>query len=398
MDVDILKPDMGYLSVMERPSAGLSNPTTKGHTPATTPSSSRRTLSPPASRGSSPALAVTAYSEPLSEGEDDDDVEYLPAKDEGKRTGLSGEDLQAALAYREQMLRERREAEEGNQARNERGKRNEKEPEDPTLTEERESQNQGEETNGEQHHYRPQHKRYESTTLTKKFGNKALSIDPLAPSQAFDETLKTKLQGAQVQRDDRHLHFQEEQPCSSSSAQLTRSSNSPNHSRHGRRHDRTGEDEEEDRPADEVEEEAALGISKVGYTDDRILERNIRAPAGKKISIPVRIEPKVYFAAERTFLVCSLIPTSDSTWLIICRNGSPMPFSSVQLLLPFSTSFLLKIPVDSSAQLSLLSLRSSPSLTLRAFSSIDRTKCVNTMRKDCITINMGQQYFVGYYF
>ncbi len=32
-----------------------------------------------------------------------------------------------------------------------------------------------------------------------------------------------------------------------------------------------------------------------------------RAPPGKKIAIPVRIEPKVYFAAERTFLV-SLAP------------------------------------------------------------------------------------------
>jgi len=51
-----------------------------------------------------------------------------------------------------------------------------------------------------------------------------------------------------------------------------------------------------------VEEEAALGISKMRYADDRILERNVRAPAGKRISIPVRIEPKVYFAAERTFL------------------------------------------------------------------------------------------------
>jgi len=78
VDVDILKPDMGYLSVIERPSAGLSNPTTKGHSPATSPSSSRQTLSAPASRDGSPVLAVAAYSEPLSEGEDDDDDEYRP--------------------------------------------------------------------------------------------------------------------------------------------------------------------------------------------------------------------------------------------------------------------------------------------------------------------------------
>jgi hypothetical protein len=359
VDVDILKPDMGYLSVIERPSAVLSNPTTKGHSLATTPSSSRRTLSPPASRGSSPALAVTAYSEPLSEGEDDDDVEYHPAKDEGQRTGLSGEDLQAALAYREQMLKEKREEEEENQTRDGRGKGSEKEPEDPMLTEEREDQDQGEEANGEQqHHYhKPQRKRYGSSNSTDR--SRVVSINPLAPSHAFDETLKTKLEGARVQ-EDRHLRFQEEQPSSSSSAQLTRSSTSVHRSRYGRRNDQTGGNGEDDRPADEVEEEAALGISKIGYANDRILERNIRAPAGKRISIPVRIEPKVYFAAERTFLVYSFILLWIQVDSSIHRNGSQMPSSSVQLLLLFSTLFLLKIPVGSSAQLCLPSLHSSP--------------------------------------
>lgn len=297
MDVDILKPDMGYLSVIERPSATLSNPPTKGHTPATTTPPSRRTLSPPASRGSSPALASVAYSEPLSEGEEDDDAEYHPAKNEGQRTGLSGEDLEAAIAYREQMLKETREAAEENQTKNEKGKQGENEPEDHTLT------HQGGEANGGQANGRHQYhrRRYESTTLTKKLG-KALAINPLAPSQAFDETLKTKLEGAQVHESDRHLRFREEQSSPSSSTRLTR------RSRYGRRNDETEENEEDDRRPDEVEEEAALGISKMRYADDRILERNVRAPAGKRISIPVRIEPKVYFAAERTFLVCSSIP------------------------------------------------------------------------------------------
>ena len=313
VDVDILKPDMGYLSVIERPSAVLSNPSTKGHSPATTPSSSRRTLSPPASRGSSPILAGVGYSEPLSEGEDDDDVEYHPAKDEGQRTGLSGDDLKAALAYREQMLKERQEVEEENQTsqtRNGKGK-SEKGPQDLTSTQEREGQNQGEQTNGEQQHHdypkRPYYKRYDFSTLTKKFRSKALAINPLAPSQAFDQTLKTKLEGAKMQEGSRHLRFQEDLPSSSSSPQLTRAPGSPNRSRYGRRNDETEGDEEDDRPADEVEEEAALGFPKMSYADDRILERNIMAPAGKRISIPVRIEPKVYFAAERTFLVSSFI-------------------------------------------------------------------------------------------
>lgn len=300
VDVDILKPDMGYLPVLERPSAALSNPSTKGPTPPTTLSSSGRTLSYPTSSDSSPVLAVAAYSEPLSEGEDDDDAEYLPAKDEGKITGLSGEDLQAAIAFREQMLKERQEADRENQTGEGRGKGSEKEPEDHTIVEE--GQDQGDEVNGHYYHKPSQHKRYESTT-GKKLRNRALSIDPLAPSQAFDETLKTRLELAQVREDDRR-RFQEEQPSSSSSPHFTRSSN---RSRYGRRNDQTEGNEDDNRPADEIEEEAALGISKMSYADDRIVERNVRAPAGKRISIPVRIEPKVYFAAERTFLVCSSV-------------------------------------------------------------------------------------------
>ena len=35
----------------------------------------------------------------------------------------------------------------------------------------------------------------------------------------------------------------------------------------------------------------------------QVLERNWRAPAGKRIAVPVRVEPKVYFAVERTFFV-----------------------------------------------------------------------------------------------
>jgi hypothetical protein len=34
----------------------------------------------------------------------------------------------------------------------------------------------------------------------------------------------------------------------------------------------------------------------------RITSKRFQAPKGKKIHVPVRVEPKVYFAAERTFL------------------------------------------------------------------------------------------------
>jgi len=38
------------------------------------------------------------------------------------------------------------------------------------------------------------------------------------------------------------------------------------------------------------------------FGGDPVETRNFKAPKGKKIHVPVRVEPKVYFAAERTFL------------------------------------------------------------------------------------------------
>jgi hypothetical protein len=52
-------------------------------------------------------------------------------------------------------------------------------------------------------------------------------------------------------------------------------------------------------------EQTSPGGNEAG--DDRILTREWRAPSGKRIAIPVRVEPKVYFAAERTFLVRVLL-------------------------------------------------------------------------------------------
>jgi len=57
-----------------------------------------------------------------------------------------------------------------------------------------------------------------------------------------------------------------------------------------------GDDSEDD--VDEVEDEDG---DRVIYVDQ------FRAPVGKRISVPVRVEPKVTFAAERTFLKASCI-------------------------------------------------------------------------------------------
>lgn len=48
------------------------------------------------------------------------------------------------------------------------------------------------------------------------------------------------------------------------------------------------------------------------FGSSTVQSKKFKAPTGKKIFIPVRVEPKVYFAAERTFLgwVCSLSPST----------------------------------------------------------------------------------------
>jgi hypothetical protein len=100
--------------------------------------------------------------------------------------------------------------------------------------------------------------------------SRTLSIDPLAPSSAFDETLRDRLQGEREARKRRGI-----QP-------------------------RREEEEDERRESDDDEDDPLLPIP---TDDERRVSRDVHAPPGKRISVPVRIEPKVYFAAERTFLV-----------------------------------------------------------------------------------------------
>ncbi|KAH9995669.1 SPX-domain-containing protein [Russula compacta] len=80
---------------------------------------------------------------------------------------------------------------------------------------------------------------------------RTLSIDPLVPASAFDERFKDRLRAVEYAQQD-------------------------------------------------GEEQASPGSNDTG--DDRILTREWRAPQGKRIAVPVRVEPKVYFATERTFL------------------------------------------------------------------------------------------------
>lgn len=107
-----------------------------------------------------------------------------------------------------------------------------------------------------------------SAEMSGVVAGRAFSIDPLAPSSAFDETLRDKLREDVVRK-------------------------------------RQGADVEDAVDEDEDDEEApGEGPGPSGVDpNERLLERHWTAPAGKRIAVPVRIEPKVYFAAERTFLV-----------------------------------------------------------------------------------------------
>lgn len=230
MDIDILKPDnTGYLSVIERPTVSSKAP-------------SRQTSS------GSHSPEFDHYTEPLSEGEDED-MNIVPSKNEGQRTGLSGVEVEEAIAYREKMLKERKEEEESqaqtpaNGATSNNGGLNVALDDQP---------GEGSSTGAKR-----RHRRWPSGGDVK---GRTLSIDPLAPSTAFDETLKNKLHETQ-----------------------TRTPRRPSE-------EQAGDNQNGD-------------LNGLASGDDRIMVRDWTAPAGKRISVPIRIEPKVYFAAERTFLV-----------------------------------------------------------------------------------------------
>ncbi|KAH7867784.1 SPX-domain-containing protein [Lentinula edodes] len=230
MDTDILKPDTGYLTVIERP-VHLS----KGSSAASGSGSASRDLSPHAEK----------YTEPVSEDEDDSDMLRAPARDEDKRTGLTETQVAEAVAYRENMLRERRQTEVADGKKPNPGCYGSV----PNNTDE----NAVEDTDETADERTPFLVKTKDRSLSQtRSALNALPINPLAPSSAFDETFRNQLQ-----------------------------------------------DEANDGAIRDADgEEDALASS----GENRLLSRDWRAPVGKHISIPVRIEPKVYFAAERTFL------------------------------------------------------------------------------------------------
>ncbi|KAJ7158525.1 VTC domain-containing protein [Mycena filopes] len=268
MDTDILKPDTGYLTIIERPTniASASGSSTKNSSEHPT-SGSRTPLD------EDEEDSAGGYHEPVSEGEDDDDRDLAPAKDEDKWTGLSGKEVADAIAYREHMLKTRRESDvngtNGSGSGNANGKRRR-----VSGHREDDASDGDDEDEDERGALALERGRPPQAKRVRIVKPRTVSIDPLAPSVAFDETLRDRLRGEQAAARGRHRREEDE-------------------------------DEEETRPApdeddDENEDDPLLARSRPG--DERHLSRDLRAPPGKRISVPVRIEPKVYFAAERTFL------------------------------------------------------------------------------------------------
>ncbi|KAI0767984.1 SPX-domain-containing protein [Trametes elegans] len=281
MEVDILKPDTGAL-VIERPLQSSSKGTSSrtGTSGQTTPERMQ-------------------YAEPVSEGEEDEVMDLAPAKDEGKRTGLSGQQIAAAVAIREKNLKER-------------------ETEDAQSTHEQAVADDDAADADERSPLLAKGCRRGSgniiaAALSGTTQVRAMSIDPLATSTAFDETLRDRLREENAQRG---------APGSGGG-------------------DGEGDDGDDEGEEEEEAEERRAGPA-AGVGSDRILERNWRAPPGKRIAVPVRIEPKVYFAAERTFFkwlhfgiylgtiataLLNFVPAGDTPGLV-----SAWAFTAVALL------------------------------------------------------------------
>lgn len=232
MDINIFQPATSYIqTVIERPT---------------------QTSSSSSKSGSSGAHTPERYVEPVSEGEEDENIDLAPAKDEEKRTGLTESQVAEAVRYREEMLRTRRESEAAARSLGTNGKLRAR------LDEETVASGDEEDAEDERTPFLKAKKNRTESRPMVVVPSAKLSIDPLAPSSAFDETLRDRLREEKKQQRLRAVQ-----------------------------------------PNPHVEEQE-VGSSSQG--DDRILVQDIHAPLGKIIAIPVRIEPKVYFAAERTFL------------------------------------------------------------------------------------------------
>ena len=233
VETDIRKPDTGNVSI-SRP------------TPATSHMNTDSTTTPEIH---SPVALGTQYTEPVSEGEEDEAMAIaLPmSENDAARVPLAA--ALEAIAWREQQRRQQV-VEVGNRRAGGRLNGNDGLPEGRQ----------------EAHEGTPFLKRVPLKSRESSKGTKTLSIDPLAPSVEFDKHFKKKL------------------------------------GRRGRGSRSISRDPSAERR--EAEDEAAFAeVSTRGQEGETTYTNAFSAQPGKRIAVPVRVEPKVFFAQERTFLV-----------------------------------------------------------------------------------------------
>ncbi|TCD72002.1 vacuolar transporter chaperone [Steccherinum ochraceum] len=250
METEILKPDTGAVSI-ERPLHA----------------SSKGSSSSEPSGELTPDSPTGPYVEPVSEGEDDEDemMGIAPAKDEGRIARLSNTEVAEALAIREKNMKDRQFVDEQQRVT----KANVKARDMAFAAGQDEVEDADDEDAHERTPFLKARKAASKALLVDDARARAMSIDPLAPSVAFDETLRDRLQ-----EDINRKRAQEE----------------------------AVDDDDDDDVDGEDLQEGMSQLNRARRQSERLLERNWRAPPGKRIAVPVRVEPKVYFATERTFL------------------------------------------------------------------------------------------------
>ncbi|CAE6443403.1 unnamed protein product [Rhizoctonia solani] len=246
MEADIRKPDTGNVAI-GRPISTATSP--ESHTPA------------------SEVDQVLRYTEPVSEGEEDEMRDFGVAQDEVSFARVDAKAAAEAIKERQAEL-ERQKLEDLQKGKKSGSEGRLTSAPEPELADDEEDERT------------PFLRRRRSSQPAER--PKGLSIDPLAPSKSFDKNFKSALKR------------------------------------------QTG-----DIPEGDEQEELAEETERREETE---YVRHFVAQPGKKIAVPVRVEPKVYFANERTFLkwlqFAVMIGTVATTLLNFSKPGDNVAFYS----------------------------------------------------------------------
>lgn len=253
MDADIRKPDTGNVAI-GRPISAATSPET--HTPASEPEQ------------------VMRYTEPVSEGEEDEPMDMGVAQDEG---GFARLDAHAAA----EAIKERQAELERQKLEDQKGKRGDTQG---RLT----SAPPPELADDEEDERTPFLRRRRSSQPAERPKGLNININPLAPSKSFDKNFKNAMR----QKQDEDI----------------------------------AEADDEQGPGEESAQ------AQTERREDPEYVRHFIAQPGKKIAVPVRVEPKVYFANERTFLkwlqFAVLIGSVATTLLNFSKPGDRVAYIS----------------------------------------------------------------------